>query len=323
MIRLLRVELARFRSRRAIALLLLAGLLITAVIAGATAWNTRGVTDAELHEAQQRALAEAEQPYVEEELESCRADPGNWGVAAEDCEDVVVPRPEWFLHRSPLDLGQEREESAVAAATVLAGVAIMIGATFAGADWSSGSMSNQLLFEPRRGRVWFAKALVVTLGTAAVTLVALVALWSCYAVVAGARDITVAAGTAELIRGDLLRAVAVAAAGGLGGYALSMLFRSTTGTVALVFVVAVAGEILINLLPLEGRMRFSPSSNVFAVLRDGVEVFDPSVSCAAVGAGEDCGYVNVGLAHGATYLACFLTLAVVVSVWSFRRRDVP
>ncbi len=35
---------------------------------------------------------------------------------------------------------------------------VIAGCTFAGADWSSGSMTNQLLFEPRRGRVWLAKA---------------------------------------------------------------------------------------------------------------------------------------------------------------------
>ncbi|MDP9823614.1 hypothetical protein [Nocardioides massiliensis] len=321
MTRLLGVELTRFRSRRAIALLLLTGLVITVVVAGATAWNTRGVTDRELREAEQTAMAEAEQPYVQDELEACRENPGDWGVPADDCEGVVVPQPEWFLHRTPLDLGQERQGSGIGAATVLAGIAIMVGATFAGADWSSGSMSNQLLFESRRVRVWLAKALAVVLGVALLTLVALAALWGFYFAVASARDVTVAPGTTELIRGDVLRAVALSAAAGLGGYALSMLFRSTTGTVAVVFVVAVAGEILTSLLPIEGRMRFSPSSNVFAVLQDGVEVYDQSLPCAPDSG--NCGFLTVGAAHGATYLACFLALAVLLSVWSFRHRDVP
>ena len=47
---------------------------------------------------------------------------------------------------------------------LLAGLLMLVGTTFAGADWNSGSMSNQLLFEPRRSRVWAAKATAVLAG---------------------------------------------------------------------------------------------------------------------------------------------------------------
>ena len=50
--RLLAVELDRFRSRRAIALMLLGGLLLTAVLVGTALWDTRPVTDAERAEAE-------------------------------------------------------------------------------------------------------------------------------------------------------------------------------------------------------------------------------------------------------------------------------
>src|SRR5690606_7383685 len=243
MIRLLGVELTRFRSRRAVALLLLAGVLITAVIAGATAWNTRGVSEFELRYAQELAQSEAEQPSFQEELADCQQNADDWGVAVDECEQIVLPSPSWYLDRTPLDLETERSNSALGAATVLAGLAIMIGATFAGADWASGSMSNQLLFEPRRARVWLAKAVVVVLGTALLALVALSALWACYAAVVSARDLATAGDVLGPIRGDVLRAVAVCAAAGLGGLSLSMLFRSTVATVAVTFVVTVAGEI--------------------------------------------------------------------------------
>ena len=45
---------------------------------------------------------------------------------------------------------------------VLAILMMLAGTTFAGHDWASGSVSNQLLFEPRRPLVWAAKAAVVT-----------------------------------------------------------------------------------------------------------------------------------------------------------------
>ena len=41
---------------------------------------------------------------------------------------------------------------------LLAILMMLAGTTFAGHDWASGSVSNQLLFEPRRPRVWAAKA---------------------------------------------------------------------------------------------------------------------------------------------------------------------
>ena len=45
---------------------------------------------------------------------------------------------------------------------VLAILMMLAGTTFAGHDWASGSVSNQLLFEPRRPLVWAAKGAVVT-----------------------------------------------------------------------------------------------------------------------------------------------------------------
>ena len=54
---------------------------------------------------------------------------------------------------------------------------IIVGTTFAGADWSSGSMSNQLLFEPRRPKVWLAKGAAVLVGTLVASAVILTAFW--------------------------------------------------------------------------------------------------------------------------------------------------
>ena len=48
MTRLLRVELARYRSRRVIALLLLLAALVAALVAAKSAWDTRPITAQEL-----------------------------------------------------------------------------------------------------------------------------------------------------------------------------------------------------------------------------------------------------------------------------------
>jgi len=58
------------------------------------------------------------------------------------------------------------------------GALLLAGTTFAGHDWSTGSIVNQLIFEPRRRRMWLAKAVVVFLAGLIVALVALLAFWT-------------------------------------------------------------------------------------------------------------------------------------------------
>ncbi len=325
MIGLVRVEATRFRSRRAVVLLLLIAAVLAAVIAGATAWDTRPVSDADIAAAEAQAAEEAQQPYVAEELERCEADPEQWGgpdFTADQCEEAVTPQAEWFLFRSALDLGSQREGAALAATMVLVGIAVVVGATFAGADWGSGSMSNQLLFQARRGRVWVVKGLVVALGMMLATAVVLVALWAFLHAVATARDLPGLSGELlALVRGDVLRGALTAGAAALGGYALSMLARSTVATVATLFVLSVAGEILVSLLPVAGRMRFSPGSNLVAVLADGTQVYDETVACT--GLDQECGFLSISLGHGVLYLGAVVALVALASWASFRRRDVP
>ena len=163
---------------------------------------------------------------------------------------------------------------------LVAALMIIVGTTYAGGDWHTGSISNQLLFEPRRTRVWVTKALVALVGCGLVAAVLLAAFWAALALVADARGIATGPGTVSVIAWESLRGVALAAAGGLGGYALTMLLRHTVGTLALLFAYAAGGEALLALLPVDGSARFSPTYNLFAWVRDGVRVYDQSVVCS-------------------------------------------
>ena len=75
MMRLLAVELSRFRSRRAIALLGLAAILAAVVLVGATAWNTRPLTQADRADAAAQAKLEGQKPEMQQQVRACRADP--------------------------------------------------------------------------------------------------------------------------------------------------------------------------------------------------------------------------------------------------------
>ena len=324
--RLLRVELSRFFSRRAVVLLLLAAALLTALIAGTTIWNTRPVSAADLASAKAQVEQLVSSPEFQDDLQTCRDNPEQFfgpGSTSTDCDQSLVPRPQDYLNRATLDLRQELRSNGIAVVVVISALMIVVGTTFAGSDWATGSMSNQLLFEPRRLRVWTVKAVAALLGCTVAAAVLVVAFWAALWLAADARGLATSAQVQEQIRWMAVRGIALAGLGGLGGYALTMLLRHTVGTLALLFVYAAGGEALLALAPVEGSARFSLSNNVFAWIRDGVRVYDQSVVCAPSQPMTCDQRLTISLAHGATYLGVLLLLTLVVSALVFRRRDVP
>lgn len=323
--RLLGVELTRFRSRRAIVLMLVGAALITAFIAGSTLWDTRPVSDADRAAAEKMAEHEAAQPWVRQELARCEKRPGRYGgpgMTAEDCRGMIVPTADQFLWRQTLDLGEAQRGSGAALAVFLAAIMVVAGTTFAGADWASGSMSNQLLFEPRRTRVWLAKAGALFLAATAVAAVLLAAFWAALYLTAESRDIATGATVQESIRWMSARAALLAGLGGLVGYALTMLLRHTVGTLGLLFAYVAAGEAIVAALPVEGIGRWSLANNMMGWLHNGFEYWDSSITCP--GGGFDCDQsALLSLGESVTYLGPIMLLVVVLSALSFRRRDIP
>ncbi|MFZ5849457.1 MAG: hypothetical protein ACOYX5_18980 [Actinomycetota bacterium] len=320
--RLLMVELSRFRSRRAIVLIVLAAALLVGLVAGTTVWDTRPVSATELARAEAQAEKEAAQPWVQDELEACREDAQMYlgGNTEVTCEEAVLPQPAWFLDRQQLDLEAQKDNNGLAVLVITAGLMIIVGTTFAGADWGSGSMSNQLLFRPRRGQVWLAKAAAVFLATLVVSAVVVAGFWAALLLAADARDITTAASVREQIGWSAGRGVLLAALGATGGYALTMLFRHTVGVLALLFGYTVGGEMLIAALPFEGSGRWSLGNNVFAWIQHGYEYYDYSLPCTE----QQCDQLAVvTFSQGVTYLGVLLLVVAVASVLSFRRRDIP
>jgi ABC-2 type transport system permease protein len=322
--RLLRVELSRLTARRAVVLLVLLAALLTALVATTTILDSRPVTPEELATARAEAAAQRDSPDLEDQLSACREGPEDYfgpGATAADC-DPLVPTAESFLPRRPLALDDVRRQAGTAVVVLLGAAMIIVGTTYAGADWATGSMSNQLLFEPRRLRVWLAKAVAVTLGCAAVTAALLGGFWLAIFLVAGARDVAAPDEVRAAIGWLAARGVVLGALTGLGGYALTMLLRSTVGTLASLFGYTAGGEALLALAPLDRPGRWSLATNVSAWISDGARVFDDNVVCRPGQAVCDQEYV-VSLDHAAAYLGVLLALALVASALSFHRRDVP
>ncbi|MBU1802667.1 MAG: hypothetical protein KKA97_10625, partial [Actinobacteria bacterium] len=121
----------------------------------------------------------------------------------------------------------------------------------------------------------------------------------------------------------------IAAAAALGGYALTMLSRSTVFSLGLLFGVSVAGGLLLATIGPRDPGPVDPTINAQAVIADGTtyyveppdkcyrdnSLFDTDPDCSAQGARS----LGEGLAH----YGVLLGVVGVASVGSFRRRDVP
>ncbi len=322
MIALVRVELARFGTRRVIALLVLLAALAAALIAAKTAWDTRPLTRSEVATAQLQADLEADRADIKADVARCLEDPAQYlgpGATAQQCRDSLLPAAKSYYPRQPLELSGTLKGNGLGVALLVSGILLVAGATFAGGDWASGAIVTQLLFEPRRLRLWTAKAIAVTIGTGVVAAVVLGGFWGATYAVAAARDLTPSGAVTTDIAWHVLRAVVLAACGALGAFALTMLFRSTAATLGLLFVYAVGGELLVTLLPLDGAGRWSLGTNVFGWLSTHLEYYDPTTACLGL---TDCGPEHLGHLAAGLYLLGLLVVAVVASLLAFRRRDV-
>ena len=232
MIGFVRSELLRARSRRLVWVLLIAsvlGIVVGNVIAVATS-----------NEPSPDTVARAERAY-ERDLEACLAGefvppdelPPEYDSLEAFCEDNLAFEmyvPSGQIRRA--DLPSILEGSALV--VVLLGV--VIGASLAGADWSSGTMTTILTWEPRRARVLVVRTLVAV----AVVVVIAIALqvvfcvaWLLSTAIAGTTEID--AGFAGDTLGPLVRIAGVTGVFAAVALAVATIGRSTVAGIGILF----------------------------------------------------------------------------------------
>lgn len=324
-VRLLLVEVRRYLSRRAVLLLMAACVAVPTIIGVITILDTRPPSDADIAQLERDA-----ETSRQAELDYCIDNPRDWGIESTDdaaaaCAEQIPgidAYAEDYGYYNTLHLDDQESNSGVAVASFLAILLLLAGTTFTGHDWNSGSVSNQLLFEPRRARVWSAKALVVTGGALVVAAVVMTAYWAVLGAVASSRD--------TLDDGDLLgalqmgwRSAGVAAAASLLGFVLTMLFRSTVATIGILLGASVAGSLL--LAAVGASERWNPAINLLALIDNGTTFYSEE-ACYDDGHGYD-GYYDceeeLTFGDASLYLGSFLLVGGVASFVSFGRRDVP
>jgi len=239
-----------------------------------------------------------------------------------------APRLDWFID-DPRFLAIDNIPSVfLGVAGVMAAVAFIIGASVGGAEWSSRSMTLQLLWEPRRIRLLSAKWLglmVVMIALAALVLAFGLALASLTTQLRGSWEGVTADFWSEQVgvalRGGLL--IILSATVGLG---IATALRNTGAALGAAFVYFAVAEFGVRFILSDyGPEPFLVSGNSAALLLpEGLEVPGKVVETSPRGGGNYGMQESVLLTHGraAFTLASYTAVAVVGAVWSFHRRDV-
>ena len=328
MIRLTGVELRRLVARRLVVLGVIAVLGITVLMLAATWWNSRPLSA----EQQQQNKVQFEQAHADWEKnhekydQECRdnyaSQPDPKPSVEEMCNYIEPKLSEWgkpqasFVDVMP-DLLQ-------GSSYLLAFAAFLIGASFVGAEFSSGSIGNWLTFEPRRLRVYGSKLSAAALGMVPVAAVALALLLAgTYLIVA---RMGVTTGTTGKVWGNLLetsgRAVVVAAVAGALGGVLALLLRHTAAAIGvimgyLVLVEGVFGGTLERVQPWLARLNFD------AWVQHGTTYYLQNCTTTPEGY-YNCEQVEKTLSfeHGAWYLGIGAVVLIALGALVFHRRDV-
>ncbi len=324
MTRLLLAELIRLRSRRLSWITVIVIVLALAGLQFAVYNSVKPLTAQETAQAQvQYEQAKKEYDANAEQNKAAEQDcVTQGGGTAEECSSE--PRIEWYATRSVVPFSQIAT-IAVTVSVILTGLAfLLLGASFIGAEYSSGALANWLSFIPERGKVFASKLVAVVLGAALVSALASALTLGLAAAIAQLTDAPVS-GVQKIVelagRGILIGVICAAI-----GFCLAMLTRHTiaaAGTVLGYLFVSFVLAIVTGAVPgLATVKSWLPENNLLAFLNHGYTytVYVTRVTPDGVSADPVDHLITFG--HSAVYWSVIVGAVVAGTFAVFRRRDV-
>lgn len=325
MFRLILAELNRLRSRRFVQVAALLTVLVMAAFQLITNDALSGPSAAEEQQGQeyyQQAHDDWEAQH-DEFIKQC-TDAGYGDEAA--CEDQYAqaePSPDMYVSTQATfaDMGPFGVTIGVYLAAL---VLFLIGASFIGAEYTTGSLSNWLTFIPQRWKVFTSKLVAVVAG-GVVMMAVLLGL-----VVGSTALLAVIHGQPVEDAGETLRmavcALILGAALPLVGFCLALLTRHTAAAIGVLLgylLLSLVRSIAGQFVPwLQKLAPFTPETNIAAVLNNGTSYTVNTPIQTAQGASYDTAQLTVSFAQGSLYWAAVALLFIAVSLWVFERRDV-
>lgn len=328
MMRLLRVELTRFRSRRVsqLAVLGILGVLLVMIYGS---WRTSvPLSEAEIAQIQASYddYAKDWEANKDQIIADCQAqeiadqeiDPG----ADYNCEQGGPGNIEDWMY-GPASFAEKSAWLLPDIGLLVVFGAFAMGVSFIAAEFSSGAIGNWLTFEPRRGRVFGTKVGASGIAVIPMAVVACaIAVGGTY--VAYSLNDNLGIMTDEGWKfvaesGGRLTLVTVAFA--MLGVAVGTIVRHTAAAIGIIVGYVIVVEGLVGSL-FEGVRPWLLQLNLSAVLSDGAQ-YGTEV-CEAGPTGQSCQWIEktVSLGQGAMVIGIVLVVAVAVAAVVFRRRDV-
>lgn len=336
----LRSEVSRLTHRRlyrVLTLLLLAGIAVVSLIVLVRSGPSVLTAEERGRYEQDVAGWERDFPQVLAGWEQCIAEnPGASDQAEQFCGPRPTladgPRPEYYTSRVPY-VAEDKLPSVVVAVTMASVVlAFVLGASSGGAEWSSRSMTLQLLWEPRRVRLLTLKWAALALVTAATAATALGLGLGIGAVSAplrgqwGRSEGGLPSGFWPELAGTAGRGLVLVVLAGSFGFAIAMLVRNTGAALGTAFVYFAVLENAVRIVFLKyGSEAFMLTTNAGAfVTPGGLEVPRRIVDQTLADGGRSSETLYLQLTNGRAFLTLLVYLVVlaVPAVWSFTRRDV-
>jgi ABC-2 type transport system permease protein len=332
---LYKAETRRLVKRRFTKLFVVCGLLVLAAVAAGVFFSNHKAGPESIAKATAEAQANYQQALTDTNnlLAQCRAAQGTAAASQypPNC-DITPPQqsdfdPKWYMPAT-FDFRESFPAMVTTFAAVLAVVAYIIGASFVGAEWSSGGMMNLLLWRPRRLQVLSTKLAAVLLAATALTVV-LAAVWTAafyfIAQARGSTDSMTSGAWQSLGLMELRALVLVLVAGGLG-FGLASLGRHTATALGVAIGVIVVLQFGLGTVISLANVKFPELylapfwviawMNKEYVSQDYTSCdFDPTGGCK-----PETLTLTWPMAGGA--LAILFVLVVGLAMWTMRKRDI-
>lgn len=329
-------ETRRLVKRRFTRYFTLGALVVLAAIAVGMFVSNHKIGPAEIAGAKAKAHAEYQRNLDEATAakQKCVSAKGTSDAAQypSDCSQMGAPTednfdPKWYLPAT-FDFRKKFPDLVTTLAALLAVVGFVIGASFVGAEWSSGGMANLLLWRPQRLRVLGTKLLAFLVGLTGLTVVLSAAWTGVFALVAEYRGTSASMTTGAWKSLALMeaRGLALVVVAGAVGFGLASLGRHTAMALGVAIGLVIVFQFGLGTALSLAKVKFAQAYLIplwmVAWMKQKYEVQDYN-SCnfsAVDGCQPDTFTITWHMAGSA--LAVAFVAIVGAALWTIRRRDI-
>jgi ABC-2 type transport system permease protein len=252
------------------------------------------------------------------------AEPANGAVYPPNCDYGPRPTPETYLAYG-FTFSRQWPGIAYTFAIILAVFGFVVGSSFVGAEWTSGGMTNLLLWRPKRMTVLGTKYGVALGATIAVSIAYLALGTGVFLIIAALRGTIGHVPVGSFLFTDV-RAVGLAAFGAAVGFTLASIGRHTSialgVAVGYLLVYELGSLIIFDLVDVSDHAeRLRLSTYAVAFLNKGYTLSGGGYSCEASGACYSTSPPVISWYQGGLVLLVVSAVLLGVAMVTMQRRD--